>query len=149
MKLKDTCSLGGKKSYGKSRHYIKKQRHHFADKGSYSENSGFSSKCVQMYKEGRVPKNWCFWTLMLEKTLESPLDCRRSNQSILKKINPMNIHWRDWCWSWSSNTLATSYEEPTHWKRPWCWERLKAKEKGAAQDEMVRWHHWLKGHDFD
>ena len=46
----------------------------------------------------------------------------RSNQSILKEIS-LNIHWKDWCWSWNSNTLATWREEPTHWKRPWCWAR--------------------------
>ena len=52
----------------------------------------------------------------------------RSNQSILKEI--LNIHWKDWCWSWNSNTLATWCEELTHWKRPWCWERLKAVGEG-------------------
>ena len=56
---------------------------------------------------------------------------RRSNQSILKEINPEYSHWDDWCWSWSSNTLATWCEESTHWKRLWCWERLKAKGKGG------------------
>ena len=59
-----------------------------------------------------------------------------SNQSILKEISPLfpNIHWQDWCWIWSSITLATWWEELTHWKRPWHWERLRAK----AEDEMVR-----------
>ena len=57
---------------------------------------------------------------------------RRSNQSILKEINPEYSHWDDWCWSWSSNTLATWCEESTHWKRPWWWERLKAKGKGSG-----------------
>ena len=71
---------------------------------------------------------------------------RRSSLSILKEINP-NIHWKDWCWSWSSNTLATWCKEPTHWKRPWCWERLKAGGVGLAEDEMVGWHHWLSGHE--
>ena len=53
---------------------------------------------------------------------------RRSNQSILKEVSP--IHWKDWCWDWSSNTLATWCEELTHWENPWCWERLKAGGKG-------------------
>ena len=57
-----------------------------------------------------VPKNRCFWTMVLEKATESclrfPWTARRSNQSILKEIN-LNIHWKDWCWSWSSNTLTT------------------------------------------
>ena len=59
---------------------------------------------------------------------------RRSNQSILKEISPNN-HWKDWCWSWNYNTLATWSEELTHWKRPWCWERLRAGEEGADRGQ--------------
>ena len=55
----------------------------------------------------------------------------------------MNSHWKDWCWSWSSNSLATWCEELTHLKRPWCWERL------MTEDEMVGWHHQLDGHEFE
>ena len=66
------------------------QRHYFADKGLSSQIYGFSGSHVWMweldYKESWVLKNWCFWTVMLEKTLESPLDCKRSYQSILKGI---------------------------------------------------------------
>ena len=57
-----------------------------------------------------------------------------------------NIHWKDWYWSWNSNTLATLCEELTHWERIWCWERLK-EEKGTSGDEMVGWHHQLNGHE--
>ena len=57
------------------------------------------------------------------------------------------IHWKDFCWSWSSNALATSCEELPHWKRPWCWERLK--EKRATEDDMVGWHHQFNGYDFE
>ena len=62
----------------------------------------------------------------------------------------LNIHWKDWCWSWScsSSTLPTWFEELTHWKRPWCWERLKVAGEGTTEDEMVGWHHWLDGHEF-
>ena len=59
----------------------------------------------------------------------------RSSQSILKEI-VLNIHWNDWCWSWHCNTLATWCEEPTDWKRPWCWERLKA---GGEGGDRMRW----------
>ena len=86
-------------------------------------------------KEDWAPKNWWFWTVVLEKTLESPLDCKE-----IKPVNPkenqseyslfLNIHWKDWCWSWSSNTLATWCEKKTHWQRPWCWEGLKAGGEG-------------------
>ena len=47
-----------------------------------------------------------------------------------QRKSTLNIHWKDWCWSWSSNTLATSCKELIHWKRPWCWEKLKAREGG-------------------
>ena len=80
------------KSYDQPRQHIKKQSHYFANKGLSSQGYGFSSGHVWMweldYKESWMLKNWCFWTMVLEKTLESPLDARRSNQSILKEISP-------------------------------------------------------------
>ena len=91
------------------------------------------------YEESWVPKNWCFRTVVLEKTLESPLDYKEIKPVNPKGNQPWNIHWKDCCWSWSSNTLATWWEEPTHWKRPWCWERLKAGEEGDNRG----W--WLDG----
>ena len=81
-------------------------------------------------------KNWCFWTVVLEKTLESPLDCKEI-QPVHPKGDVLNIHWKDWCWS--SNTLATWSEELTHWKRPWCWERWKA---GGEGDDRG-WDGWM------
>ena len=76
-----------KKSYDKPRQHIKKQRHYFADRGPYSQIYGFSSSHVWMWeldhKESWMPKNWCFWTVVLEKTLESPLDCKE-----IKPVNP-------------------------------------------------------------
>ena len=69
-----------KKSYDQPRQHVKRQRHYFADKGSSSQSYGFSYSHVWMweldYKESWVPKNWCFWTVVLEKPLESPLDCK-------------------------------------------------------------------------
>ena len=74
MKLKDTCSL---KSYDQPRQHIKKQRHYFANKGPSTQGYGFSCGHVWMWEldceESWVPKNWCFWTVVLEKTLESPM----------------------------------------------------------------------------
>ena len=79
-----------KKSYDQPRQHIKKQRHYFADKGPSSQSYSFYSSHVWMweldYKETWALKNWCFWTVVLEKTLHSPLDCKRSNQSILRGI---------------------------------------------------------------
>ena len=76
-------------------------------------------RCESWTKESWVPKNWCFWTVVLEKTLESPLDCKEI-QPVNPKGNQLNIHWKDWCWSWNSNPLAIWWEL-IHLKRPWCW----------------------------
>ena len=116
-----------RKSYDKPRQHVKKQQHLFADKGLYSQSYSFSSSHVQMWeldhKKSWVPKNWCFWTVVLEKTLKSPLDCKEI-QPVHPKGNQLNIHWKDWCWS--SNILATWFKEQTHSKRPWLWETLRA-----------------------
>ena len=89
----------------------------------------FPSSHVQMweldYKESWVLKNWCFQVVVLEKILESPLDNREIKPVNPKRNQPWTFIGR--CWRWSSNTLATWCEELTHWKRPWSWERVKAK----------------------
>ena len=100
------------------------------------------------YKESWAPKNWCFWIVVLEKTLEHPLDCKEIQPVHPKGESVLGVHWKDWCWSWNSNALATWCKELTHLKRPWCWERLRQEEKGTAEDEMVGWHHRLNGHEF-
>ena len=68
------------------------------------------------HKEGRAPKNWCFRTVVPEKDLRVPWTAKGSSQSMPKK-STLNIHWKDWCWNWSSNPLDTWCEEPTQWKR--------------------------------
>ena len=67
---------------------------------------------------------------MLEKTFESPLDYKEIKPDQILKKSVLNIHWKDWCWNWNSNPLVTWCEKVTHWKRPWCWERLKAGGEG-------------------
>ena len=120
-----------------------------SNKSPSSQGYGFSSGHVWMweldYKESWAPKNWCFWTgawwswtdafelWCYRRVLRVPWTARRSNQSILKE-STMNIHWKDYCWSWSFNTLATWCKDTTHWKRPWCLERLKAKREGGGRD---------------
>ena len=94
------------------------------------------------YKESWAQKNWCFWTVVLEKTLESPLDCKE-----IQPVHPKGD--QSWVfigrtdvklqWSWNSDILATWCEELTHWKRPWCWERLEA---GGEGDDR-RWDGWM------
>ena len=76
---------------------------------------------------------WCW-----RRLLRVPWTARRSNQSILKEISP-GVHWKDWCWSWNSNTLAIWCEELTHLRRPWCWERLRARRAGDDRG----WDGWM------
>ena len=141
-----------KKSYNQPRQHIKKQRHCFANKCPSSQSCGFSSSHVWMweldYKVNWAPKNWCFDLWCWRRLLRVSCTARRFNQSILKKP-VLNTHWKDWRWSWNSNTLATWCEELTQWKSPWSWERLKAGAEGDNSDEMVGWHHWLDGHEFE
>ena len=123
-----------KESYDKPKQCIKEQRCHFANKGPSSQTYGFSSSHVWMWElaqeGGLAPKNWCFWIVVLEKILESLLDCKE-----FKPVNPKGN--QSWIFigrtdtETSSSTLATWLEEPTHWKRPWCWERLKEGEGGG------------------
>ena len=120
---------------------------------SVQSSYGFSSSHVQMWeldhREDWVLKNWCLWTVVLEKPLESPLDCKeikpKGNQ-ILKEINPE--------YSLEAQMLKLQYfghlmRRANSWKRPWCWERLRAKEEGVAEDEMLGWRHQFNGQEFE
>ena len=121
-----------KESYDQSRQHIKKQRHYFANKGLYSLCYGFSSSHVWMwqldYKKSWAMKNWCFWTVLLEKTLESPLDN--------KKIQPVNPEGKQSCLFIGRTGIEA--ETPTlcppvakNW--PWCWEILSGKDPDAGK----------------
>ena len=148
MKLIDACSLDEK--LWQTYTAYKKQKLTFVDQGLYSQSNGFSSNHIWMWemdhKEGWVPKNWSFWTVVLEKTLESPLDCK------IKPINP------------KGNQLWIFIERPNAealilWpldakgqligKDPDTGKDWRQEEKGMAEDEMVGWHQWLNGHDFE
>ena len=141
-----------KKSYDKPRQHIKKQRHHFANKGLYSQSYGFSSSHVWMreldHKKGWVLKNWCFWTV-LEKTLESPLDCRE-----IKPVNPKGN--RSWIFigrtDAEAETLILWPPDAKNWligKDPDTTKDWRQEEKRMTEDEMVGWHHQLDGHEFE
>ena len=91
------------------------------------------------YKESWAPKNWCFWTVVLEKTLESPLDCKKIHPGRPKGDQSLDVHWKDGCWSRNSNTLANWCEELTQLKRPWYWERLRAGREGDDRG----WDGWM------
>ena len=132
-----------KESYDQPRQHIKKQRHYFVNKGLSSQGYSFSSSHVWMweldYKESWILKNLCFWTVVLEKTLESPLDCKEIQTAHPKGDQSRVFIWKDWYWSWNANILATWCEELTHFKRPWCWERLRA---GGERDDRG-WDGWM------
>ena len=129
---------------------LKKQRYYFANKGLSSQGHGFSIGHVWMweldYKESWALKDWCFWTVVLEKTLESPLDC--------KKIQP--VHSKDQYWVFIGRTDAEA-ETPVLWppdakswliwKDPDIGKDWGQEEKGTTEDEMVGWHHRLNGHE--
>ena len=131
-----------KENYDKSRQRIKKQRHHFVTKAPLVKAMVFSSSHIQMWewdhKEAERQRIDAFYLWCWRRLLRVPWTARRSNQSTLKEINP-NIHWKDWCWSWIANTLATWCQEPIHWKRPCCWERLRARGEGGNRE----WDDWM------
>ena len=114
----------------------------FANKGPSSQGYGFSSSHVWMWEldceESWAPKNWYFWTVVLEKTLESPLDSKE-----IQPVHPKGN--QSWIFIWrtdaeaETNTLATWYEKLTHWKRPWCWKWLRV---GGEGDNRV-WDDWM------
>ena len=123
------------------------------NKGPSSQSYGFSSSHVWMwelhYKESWAPKNWCFWTVVLEKTLESPLDC--------KEIQPFHPKGNQ-SWVFIGRTDVEA-ETPVHWPpdaKNWLIGKdrdpgkdWRQEEKGTTEDEMVGWHHWLNGHEFE
>ena len=90
-------------------------------------------------EEGWAPKNWCFWTVVLEKTLESPLDYKEIQPVHSEGDQPWDFFGGEWCWSWNSNILATLCEELTHWKRLWCWEGLGVGREGDNRG----WDGWM------
>ena len=140
-----------KKSYDQQ--HIIKQRCYFSSKGSFNQSYGFSSSHVWMwelvYKENWALKNWCFWTVVLEKTLESPLDCNET-QPVHPKGNQS--------WVFIGRTDAEA-EMPILWpsdvkswllgKDPDAGKVWRQEEKGMTEGEMVGWHHWLDGHEFE
>ena len=139
-----------RESYDQPRQHIKKQRHHFANKGPSSQSYGFSSSHVWMwdldYKESWVQKNWCFWTVVLEKTLEHPMDCKE-----IQPVHPkrLNIHCKDWCWSWNSNTWPPDAKNWLTCKDPDAGKDWRQEEKGTTEDKMVEWPYQLSGREFE
>ena len=134
-----------KKNYGQPRQHIKKQRYYFANKGLSSQCYGFSSSHVWMwewdYKESWGPKNWCFWTVVLEKTLESPMDWKE-----IQPVHPKGNH--SWIFIGRVAVEAeTSILWPPDvkswliWKDPDAGKDWRWVQNGMTEDEKVGWHH--------
>ena len=140
-----------KKSYDQPRQHIKKQRRYVADKGPSSQSYGFSSSQVWTWeldhKESWALKNWCFWTVVLEKTLESPLNWKE-----IQLVYPK----RNQSWLFMGRTEA---EAPILWppdakkwlngKEPDARKDWRQGEKGTTEDEMIGWQHQLNGREFE
>ena len=141
-------------SYDQSRYHIEKQRHYFAKKGLPSQGYGFSSRHVWMWKwdceESWSPKNWCFWTVVLEKTLESPLECKEIQPGLLKQISPgislevMMLTKAEIPVPWPPHVKSWLAGKDSDAGRDW-----GQKEKGTTEDEMAGWYHWLNGREFE
>ena len=142
-----------KESYDPPKQHIKKQRHYFANKGPSYQGYGFSSSHVWIWEldceESWVLKNWWFWTVVLEKTLENPLACKE-----IQPVHPKG----DQSWVFIGRTDAEA-ETPILWppdakswligKDPNAGRNWGQEEKGKTEDEMAGWHHQLNGHEFE
>ena len=142
-----------KKNYYQPRQHIKKQRQYFARKGTLIKAMIFFSSRAWMweldYKENWTLKNWCFWTVELEKTFENPLGC--------KEIQTVHPKWNQ-SWMFIGRTDVEA-ETPVLWppdaeswligKDPDAEKDWRREEKEMTEDEVVGWHHWLKGHEFE
>ena len=133
--------------------HIQKQKHYFVNKGPSSQGYDFSSGHVWMwvldYKESWMLKNWCFWTVVLEKTPESPSDC--------KEIQPVHPNgYQSYMFIGRTDVEAETpilwppdMKSWLIWKDPDAGKDWRQEEKGTTEEEMVGWHHWLDGHEFE
>ena len=135
-----------KESYDQLWQHIKKQKYYFANNGLSSQSYGFSSSYVWMweldYEESWAPKNWCFWTVVLEKTLESLLDCKEispeySLEGLILKLKLQSFGHLMWRADSLEKILISAGKD---WRQ---------EEKGTKEDKIVGWHHWLNGHEFE
>ena len=149
----ERCFLLGRKAMANLDSILKSRDISLLTKGPYSQSYSFSSSHAWMweleYKESWEPKNWCFWTVMLKKTLESPLDRKE-----IKPVRPKG----DQSWIFIGKTDAEA-EAPILWspdlknwllgKDPDAGKDRRQEEKGVIEDEMAEWHHRLNGDEFE
>ena len=142
-----------KESYDQPRQHIKKQTYYFAKKCLSSQGYAFSNGHVWMwvldFEESWTPKNWCFWTVVLKKTLESPLGSKEIKLVNPKRKSSLNIHWKNWCWSWSPKLWPLNMKSWPTGKDLDAGKDWGQEERGTTEDKMFEWHHWLNGHEFE
>ena len=142
-----------KENYDQPRQHIKKQRHYFANNGPSSQGYGFSSSHVWMwdldYRESWKPKNWCCSTVVLDKSLESPLDSKE-----IQPVHPKGNH--SWIFTGRTDAEAETlilWPSDTKfwliWKDPDAGKGWRQEDKGMTEDEMVGCHHWFNGREFE
>ena len=142
-----------KESYDQPRQHIKRQRHYLANKGRPSQSYDCSSSHVWMWeldhKESWALKNWCFWTVVLENTLESPLDCKQ-----IQPVHPKGN--QSWIFIGRTDVEAQAPllwppagKNWLIWKDPDAGKDWRREEKGVTEDEMVEWRHWPNGHEIE
>ena len=133
--------------------HIKKQRHYFDNKGPSSQGYAFSGSHVWMWelghKESWAPKNWCFCMVVLEKTLQNPLDSKE-----IQPVHPKGN--QSWIFIGRTDAKAEALilrppdaKSWLIWKDPDAGKDWTQEEKGKTEDEIVEWHHWLSGHEFE
>ena len=147
------CLLLGRKVMTNLDSIFKSRENYFANKGPSSQDYSFSSGHVWMwelnYKENWVPKNWCFWTVVLENTLESPLDCKE-----IKPVHPKGN--QSWIFIGRTDAEAetpvlwpSDAKSSLIWKDPDAGKDWRQEEKGTTENEMIGWHHQLNRHEFE
>ena len=128
-----------------------KSRHYLANKGPSSQGYGFPSGHIWMWKldceESWMPKNWCFWTVLLDKTLESPLICKE-----IQQVHPKGN--QSWLFTGRTDVEAetlmpSDVKSWLIWKDPDAGKDWRLEKTGTTEDEIVGWHHQLNGHEFE
>jgi len=146
------CLLLGRKAMTNLDSILKSRNITLTTKVCSSQSYGFSSSHVWMWesdsKESWMSKNWCFWTVVLEKTLESPLTARRSNQSILKEISP-GCSLEGLMLKLKLQYFGHLMQRTDSLEETLMLGKIEGGRRRGWQDKMVRWHYWLDGHAFE
>ena len=153
LKLKDACLLLGRKAMTNLDNILKSRDIYIANKGPSNQSYGLSSSHVWMweldYKESWVLKNWCFWNVVLEKTLGS-LGVQGDQTSESQRKSVLNTHWKASCCKWNLQYFGYLMQRTDSLEKTLILGQIwRQEEKGMTEDEMVGSHHWLDDHEFE